>query len=107
MKISELEKGANNGLHSADVELVLSPQSWKSDFHTKLKQIFELWDVCNISIMYRSHFYLLFRGDPSDAIYVEVELKRLIWLRSHTAKREPKGSTFCTREEHVACPGLR
>lgn len=62
-----------------------SPARWKSDFHMKQKQIFELWDACHVSIVHRSQFYMLFRGDPADAIYVEVELRRLTWLRNQHA----------------------
>ena len=105
IKVSDLENGASNGLPS-DSSLILSVQSWNSEFHMKQKQIFELWDICHISIVYRSQFYHLFRGDPGDAIYVEVELRRLTWLRTHNSTLGFKGSIL-SREEHGASPGLR
>jgi centromeric protein E len=105
MKVCDLEHGASNGLPS-DSPLILSVQSWKSEFQRKQKQIFELWDTCHISVVHRSQFYHLFRGDPGDAIYVEVELRRLTWIRSQNSSVESKGHIF-SREEHVASPGVR
>lgn len=49
-------------------------------------QILELWDVCYVSIIHRTQFYLLFKGDPADQIYMEVELRRLTWLQQHLAE---------------------
>ncbi|MCI45428.1 kinesin-like protein NACK1-like, partial [Trifolium medium] len=33
-----------------------------------------------------TQFYLLFKGDPADQIYMEVELRRLTWLQQHLAE---------------------
>ena len=63
-----------------------SPISWTVTFREQRQQIIELWDVCFVSIIHRNQFYLLFKGDPSDQIYLEVELKRLNWLQQHLAK---------------------
>ncbi|KAH7365211.1 hypothetical protein KP509_18G014100 [Ceratopteris richardii] len=44
------------------------------------KQIVELLNACNVSLIHRSHYYLLFCGDPAGVVYLEVELQRLGWL---------------------------
>ncbi|KAI3463865.1 hypothetical protein Pfo_020528 [Paulownia fortunei] len=60
-----------------------SPASWHVAFREQRQQIIELWDVCHVSIIHRTQFYLLFKGDPADQIYVDVELRRLTWLQQH------------------------
>ncbi|KAL3512225.1 hypothetical protein ACH5RR_024942 [Cinchona calisaya] len=63
-----------------------SPASWHAIFREQRQQIIELWDVCHVSIIHRTQFYLLFKGDPADQIYMEVELRRLTWLQQHLAE---------------------
>lgn len=63
-----------------------SPVSWQITFKEQRQQIIDLWDVCYVSIIHRSQFYLLFKGDPADEIYLEVELRRLTWLQQHLAE---------------------
>ncbi|KAH7425157.1 hypothetical protein KP509_11G042300 [Ceratopteris richardii] len=82
-RVLELEKNADEDTAGISLPAPTSPESWKSEFHEKRKQIFELWNACNVSLIHRSQFYLLFRGDPADAIYLEVELRRLSWLKEH------------------------
>ncbi|KAF6158271.1 hypothetical protein GIB67_001342 [Kingdonia uniflora] len=41
---------------------------------------------CQVSIIHRTQFYLLFKGDSADQIYMEVELRRLTWLQQHFAE---------------------
>ena len=65
------------------LEPVQSPGSWKTQFEQQRALIFELWDSCNVSIVHRTQFYLLFKGDPADSIYMEVELRRLTWLQEN------------------------
>ncbi|KAJ8753665.1 hypothetical protein K2173_026341 [Erythroxylum novogranatense] len=62
------------------------PVSWQLIFKEQRQQIIELWDVCYVSIIHRTQFYLLFRGDPADQIYMEVELRRLTWLQQHLSE---------------------
>ncbi|XP_064939500.1 kinesin-like protein KIN-7A isoform X3 [Musa acuminata AAA Group] len=64
-------------------DLEKSPAAWKSRFEEQMQQIIHLWDVCHVSIIHRTQFYLLFRGDPADQIYIEVEVRRLTWLQEH------------------------
>lgn len=63
-----------------------SPACWHAIFREQRQQIIELWDVCFVSIIHRTQFYLLFNGDPADQIYMEVELRRLAWLQQHLAE---------------------
>ncbi|XP_059654068.1 kinesin-like protein KIN-7E isoform X2 [Cornus florida] len=58
-----------------------TPQNWLFEFERQQKVILELWDTCNISLVHRTYFFLLFRGDPTDSIYMEVELRRLSFLK--------------------------
>lgn len=60
--------------------------SWRITFKQQREQIIELWDICYVSIIHRTQFYLLFSGDPSDQIYIEVELRRLTWLQQKLAE---------------------
>lgn len=62
------------------------PVSWQVTFREQRQQIIELWDMCFVSIIHRTQFYLLFKGDPADQIYMEVELRRLTWLQQHLAE---------------------
>ncbi|XP_028109558.1 kinesin-like protein KIN-7E isoform X1 [Camellia sinensis] len=58
-----------------------SPASWPLEFERRQKEILQLWQSCNISLVHRTYFFLLFKGDPTDSIYMEVELRRLSFLK--------------------------
>nr|CAB3481651.1 unnamed protein product [Digitaria exilis] len=68
------------------VDIALSPIQSPShstvDFEKKQQQIIELWHECNVSIVHRTYFFLLFKGDPADNIYMEVEHRRLSFIKS-------------------------
>ncbi|KAL6999187.1 Kinesin-like protein nack1 [Sarracenia purpurea var. burkii] len=66
--------------HIPEIQEEEFPGSWQR------QQIIELWDMCHVSIIHRTQFYLLFKGDPADLIYMEVELRRLTWLQKHLAE---------------------
>lgn len=94
-----LELEANGGIgEDNDVDLVRidegtppashSLESWPSLFQKQRMHIVELWDSCQVSIIHRSQFYLLFKGDPADEVYLEVELRRLTWLQEHFAETD-------------------
>ncbi|XP_062191762.1 kinesin-like protein KIN-7H isoform X2 [Phragmites australis] len=59
-----------------------SPPQSTVDFKKKQQQIIELWHECNVSIVHRTYFFLLFKGDPADNIYMEVEHRRLSFIKS-------------------------
>ncbi|KAL7589817.1 hypothetical protein Lser_V15G40798 [Lactuca serriola] len=61
----------------------VSPVPWHITFREQRQKIIELWDLCFVSIIHRTQFYMLFKGDPADEIYMEVELRRLNWLEQH------------------------
>ncbi|KAK6784608.1 hypothetical protein RDI58_018063 [Solanum bulbocastanum] len=61
------------------------PLSWHLVFEDQRQQIIMLWHLCHVSLVHRTQFYMLFKGDPSDQIYMEVELRRLTWLDQHLA----------------------
>ncbi|CAA7047094.1 unnamed protein product [Microthlaspi erraticum] len=63
-----------------------SQMDWVLSFEEQRKQIIMLWHLCHISIIHRTQFYMLFKGDPADQIYMEVELRRLTWLEQHLAE---------------------
>lgn len=54
---------------------------WPSEFKRIQREIIELWHACNVSLVHRSYFFLLFKGDPTDSFYMEVELRRLSFLK--------------------------
>lgn len=55
--------------------------NWRLDFETQRGVIIELWDACFVPLVHRAHFFLLYKGDPSDFLYLEVELRRLTILK--------------------------
>ncbi|KAL0311321.1 UNVERIFIED_CONTAM: Kinesin-like protein NACK1 [Sesamum angustifolium] len=87
-QVLELEANEEAGYDLEDAENAAaaqeeSPASWHLTFRDQRQQLIELWDICHVSIIHRTQFYLLFKGDPADQIYVEVELRRLTWLQQH------------------------
>ncbi|XP_031499737.1 kinesin-like protein NACK1 [Nymphaea colorata] len=89
-QVLELEANDNTGNETAPDEnssdIRNSPASWHIFFDNQRKQIIQLWDLCQVSIIHRTQFYLLFKGDPADQIYLEVEMRRLTWLQQHLAE---------------------
>uniref|UniRef100_A0ACD5XUJ4 Uncharacterized protein n=1 Tax=Avena sativa TaxID=4498 RepID=A0ACD5XUJ4_AVESA len=70
-----------------------SPSRWPFDFSKKQKEIIELWHDCHISIVHRTYFFLLFNGDHTDHIYMEVEHRRLSFIKnSFIADGEPNAT---------------
>ncbi|KAL6583228.1 hypothetical protein OROMI_005306 [Orobanche minor] len=55
--------------------------NWPAEFKRLQQEIIELWHVCNVSLVHRTYFFMLFQGDPSDAIYLEVEMRRMKFLK--------------------------
>ncbi|KAM7518199.1 hypothetical protein LguiB_017161 [Lonicera macranthoides] len=55
--------------------------NWALEFEKQRREIVELWDACNVPLVHRTYFFLLFKGDPSDSVYLEVELRRLSFLK--------------------------
>ena len=88
LQVLELEANEAAGYNLEECEdipeIEEEPQApWHLVFREQQQQIIELWDICHVSIIHRTQFYLLFKGDPADQIYMEVELRRLTWLQQH------------------------
>lgn len=67
----------------AEVKGALQPGSnYFAEFERQRREIVELWDECNVPLVHRTYFFLFFEGDPSDAVYMEVELRRLSFLKA-------------------------
>ncbi|XP_020590967.1 kinesin-like protein KIN-7H [Phalaenopsis equestris] len=58
-----------------------SLSQWDMEFEKLQKEIIELWDACNVPLIHRTYFFLLFNGEPADSIYMEVERRRLSFLK--------------------------
>ncbi|KAK9690995.1 hypothetical protein RND81_09G169800 [Saponaria officinalis] len=58
-----------------------SALDWIWQFDKLQKAIIELWHTCNVPLVHRTYFFLLFNGDKADSIYLEVELRRLTFLK--------------------------
>ncbi|XP_047081820.1 kinesin-like protein KIN-7C [Lolium rigidum] len=68
------------------MDALQSPSRWPLEFEKKQQQIIELWHACSISLVHRTYFFLLFKGESADSIYMEVELRRLSFLRDTYSK---------------------
>ncbi|CAN1824275.1 Kinesin-like protein KIN-7F [Linum perenne] len=62
-----------------------SHANWSHNFERYRRKIIELWAKCNVPLVHRSYFFLLFKGDPSDNVYLEVELRRLCFIKDTAA----------------------
>ncbi|CAL5328118.1 unnamed protein product [Camellia sinensis] len=81
-----------------------SLSNWPSEFKTLQKEIIELSDVCNVSLVHRTYFFLLFKGDPTDSIYVEVELRRLSFFKDMFSRGSKRVILSCLLREY--CDGI-
>lgn len=84
------------GLDPMEDDSMIVP-SWPYEFKRLQREIIGLWDACSVSLVHRTYFFLLFKGDPTDSIYMEVELRRLSFLKdrfSHGNKTIKEGQTL-------------
>ncbi|PON97049.1 Kinesin-like protein [Trema orientale] len=82
-QVLQLEEANEAGVVDATENIDPSPEPWHLTFEEERKEIIMLWHLCHVSIIHRTQFYMLFKGDPNDRIYMEVELRRLTWLERH------------------------
>lgn len=102
MQVTELEtnghvqddQNVNHTTFNDSPRPVKSPSCWALEFDKQRLQIIELWDACCASIIHRTHFFLLFKGDPADAIYLDVEFRRLSFLRKNFSQRTLNNSNL-------------
>ncbi|KAJ9172695.1 hypothetical protein P3X46_015907 [Hevea brasiliensis] len=59
-----------------------SAVKWASEFKRLQGEIIELWHTCSVSLIHRTYFFLLFKGDPTDSFYMEIELRKLSFLKN-------------------------
>lgn len=71
----------------------------KAGFERQQSEIIELWEVCNVPLLHRTYFFLLFKGDPSDFVYMEVELRRLSFLKESPETLKKQTAKALTREK--------
>ncbi|XP_042386129.1 kinesin-like protein KIN-7C [Zingiber officinale] len=82
------------------------PSEWPREFEKHQREIIELWHECNVSLVHRTCFYMLFTGDPTDSIYMEVESRRLSFLKSTLSRKNiDKAST--AGQSSTSPPSLR
>lgn len=73
-------KGTPQAIEPED-EAKEAEKQWSVVFEDQRRKIIELWHECNIPLLHRTYFFLLVKGDPSDSVYIEVELRRLSFLK--------------------------
>ncbi|KNA07298.1 hypothetical protein SOVF_173190 [Spinacia oleracea] len=74
--------GARDCMSEGTMSSVQTPCNWFEEFESQRVKIIELWHACHIPLVHRTYFYLLFKGDTSDKIYMEVELRRLSFIKN-------------------------
>ncbi|KAI3733247.1 hypothetical protein L1987_64467 [Smallanthus sonchifolius] len=55
-------------------------KEWCLVFEEQRRKIVEFWNECSIPLLHRT-FFLLIKGDPSDSVYIEVDLRCLSFLK--------------------------
>lgn len=79
-KEKDVVRDVHVGLNLGE-SLFPSPARWPVEFGKQQREIILLWKECNVSLIHRTYFFHLFKGDdPTDSIYLEVELRRLVFL---------------------------
>lgn len=81
------KKGKDIKLEQAEDKLT-GLTSWPVEFKRLQREIIELWHACNVALVHRTYFFMLFQGDPTDAIYLEVEIRRMKLLKDKLSKGE-------------------
>lgn len=90
-----------DGINGRDV--ALDPMNgWPLKFEKLQKLIIELWQACNVSLVHRTYFSLLIKDDFTDSIYMEVEHRRLsflkeTFLRGNSAVQDGRSLTLASR----------
>ncbi|XP_073292658.1 kinesin-like protein KIN-7F [Primulina huaijiensis] len=77
-QVEEIGKRAETNARDAAFDPV---QDRSLKFEKLQKLIIELWQACNVSLVHRTYFILLIKDDFTDSIYMEVEHRRLSFLR--------------------------
>lgn len=101
MRTPPVDKNVNRvrGLSFPGVWGTLIP----SKFEMQQRDIVELWDACNVPLVHRSYFFLLIKGELSDSVYLDVELRRLSFLKDTFSS----GNQITGVEGHDVTPNSR
>lgn len=86
-------------------DYLTTPLNWPLEFKRLEMEIIELWHACNVSMAHRSYFFLLFRGDEKDCLYMEVELRRLKYIRetfTNDSKAIENGRTLTSMSRYIS-----
>ncbi|CAI9281629.1 unnamed protein product [Lactuca saligna] len=75
-------KGDESGEVNNEVMAITPYNDWSMVFEKQRGDIIKLWDECNTPLIHRTYFFLLFKGEQSDSVYMEVELRRLAFLKN-------------------------
>ncbi|KAL6502569.1 hypothetical protein OROHE_024574 [Orobanche hederae] len=81
--------------NASDVALVPT-NDWPLKFEKLQKLIIELWQACSVSLVHRTYFILLVKDDFADSIYMEVEHRRLSFLKETFFRGNPAVQAGCT-----------
>ncbi|KAL2557370.1 kinesin-like protein KIN-7G [Forsythia ovata] len=95
----EPEKTTDDG-SKTDQDIQKFASDWSTEFERQKREIIELWNACCTPLVHRTYFLLLFKGDPSDAVYMEVELRRLSFLKNTLSSGQVSAKS--SRDSHVA-----
>ncbi|KAL2517255.1 ATP binding microtubule motor family protein [Abeliophyllum distichum] len=80
-QVQEKEQKGEKNDHNLGLDTMHNSLGASSDWFLKFeklrKLIIELWQACNVPLVHRTYFFLLFKGDFTDSIYIEVEHRRL------------------------------
>ncbi|XP_010433806.1 PREDICTED: kinesin-like protein KIN-7I [Camelina sativa] len=104
LKERALQHHSTHELNHSDTETkTMKPENTddgdkKAEFVRQQSQIVELWEVCNVPLVHRTYFFLLFKGDPSDFVYMEVEHRRLSFLKDSSEISRKQAAKALTRE---------
>lgn len=96
--------------------VMVTLSDWPLEFERLQRSIIELWQTCNISLVHRTYFILLFKGDSTDSIYMKVELRRLSFVKETFSRENAEVDygrtlTLASRSSlpiymHVACRSI-
>ncbi|XP_078447871.1 kinesin-like protein KIN-7F isoform X2 [Wolffia australiana] len=120
---AEEKSTSNSGrmIKDAGVNPIMTPSSSPAqlvprspeDFERRRMEIIDLWHACNVSILHRTFFFLLCLAGPGDPIYIELELRRLAFLRralagGHVTPISPSSIAKAVRRERgMLCRRMR
>ncbi|KAL2512364.1 ATP binding microtubule motor family protein [Abeliophyllum distichum] len=80
-QVQEIELKSRENVKDPMHDSLGAPSDWPLKFERLQRSIIELWNTCIVPLVHRTYFFLLFKGDSIDSIYMEVEHRRLSFLK--------------------------